>query len=137
MDSQLNRLLQDAVQFSAQAQYDLICTFDAIHDQAQPDRVLANIYCALKPDGLSLMQDIRASSDVGNNLNHPLGPFLYAISCNHCMAVSLAAGGMGLGTMWGEELALEMLQTAGFTQVHVHQLEHDVQNNYYVVHKAG
>ncbi len=128
---------QDAVQFSAQAQYDLICTFDAIHDQAQPDRVLANIYRALKPDGLYLMQDIRASSNVGNNLDHPIGPFLYAISCNHCMTVSLAAGGMGLGTMWGEELALEMLQAAGFTRVQVHQLEHDVQNNYYVVYKAG
>ncbi|MEO1070014.1 MAG: class I SAM-dependent methyltransferase, partial [Cyanobacteria bacterium J06638_6] len=127
--------VQDAAQMADTAQYDLIFTFDAIHDQAQPDRVLANIYRALKPDGLYLMQDIRASSDVGGNLDHPVGPLLYTISCNHCMSVSLAAGGPGLGTMWGEELAVEMLGAAGFTRIAVNQLEHDFQNYYYVVQK--
>ncbi|MGD1939889.1 MAG: class I SAM-dependent methyltransferase [Leptolyngbyaceae cyanobacterium] len=127
--------IQDAAQFTEVAPYDLICTFDAIHDQAQPDRVLANIYRALKPDGVYLMQDIRASSDVGGNLDHPIGPLLYTISCNHCMTVSLAAGGRGLGTMWGEELAVDMLREAGFTRIEVNQLEHDFQNNYYVVQK--
>jgi SAM-dependent methyltransferase len=129
--------VQDAAQIADAAQYDLIFTFDAIHDQAQPDRVLANIYRALKPDGVYLMQDIRASSDLSGNLDHPVGPLLYTISCNHCMSVSLAAGGPGLGTMWGEELAVEMLREAGFTRVVVNQLEHDFQNYYYVVHKAG
>lgn len=46
--------------------------------------------------------DITASSTLADNLDHPLGPFLYTIiSCMHCMTVSLAAGGMGLGTMLG------------------------------------
>jgi hypothetical protein len=78
------------------------------------------------------MQDIRASSDVANNRDHPLGPLLYTVSCMHCMTVSLAQGGAGLGTMWGEEKALEMLAEAGFPEVEVHRLEHDIQNNYYV-----
>ena len=51
------------------------------------------------------------------------------------MSVSLAAGGAGLGTMWGKEQALDMLVLAGFSQVRVHELPHDIQNYYYVAHK--
>lgn len=125
----------DAALLRQREQYDLITTFDAIHDQAQPDIVLSNIYRALRPDGTYLMQDIRATSDVGGNLDHPVGPLLYTVSCLHCMTVSLAAGGMGLGAMWGEEQALTMLESAGFKHVEIKQLEHDFQNNYYIVKK--
>lgn len=128
--------IQDAATFEAVDRYDLITTFDAIHDQAHPDRVLSNIRQALKPDGIYLMQDIRAASNVAGNLNHPAGPFLYTISCMHCMTVSLAQGGMGLGAVWGEEKALEMLKAAGFSQVTIKQLAHDFQNSYYIVRKA-
>ena len=131
----INYVVQDAAQINEVETYDLIFTFDAIHDQAHPGVVLNNIYRALRSDGVYLMQDIRAATDVGGNLDHPIGPLLYTISCNHCMSVSLAAGGMGLGAMWGEELALQMLQAAGFTHVDVRQLEHDFQNNYYVTRK--
>lgn len=127
--------VQDAAQIAETAQYDLILAFDAIHDQAQPDVVLQNVYQALKSDGLFLMQDIRASSYLGNNLDHPAAPLLYTISCNHCTAVSLASGGPGLGAMWGEELAIDMLKAAGFSQIDVQQLEHDFQNNYYLIRK--
>lgn len=115
--------------------FDLITTFDAVHDQAQPLRVLRGIHRALKPDGVYLMQDIRASSHIPNNLDHPIGTFLYTISCMHCMTVSLAQGGEGLGTMWGEELTREYLQRAGFGAIETHQLAHDIQNNWYVVRK--
>ncbi len=82
------------------------------------------------------MQDIRASSHLENNLEHPIAPFLYTISTMHCMTVSLAQGGEGLGTMWGEELALEMLREAGFDQIAVRQPPHDFQNNFYLMRKA-
>lgn len=118
-----------------EGQFDFITTFDAIHDQARPDRVLRGIRRALKDDGVYLMQDIAASSKVENNLEHPLGPLLYSISTMHCMTVSLAQGGMGLGTMWGREKAQEMLQEAGFSQVIIHNLSHDIQNDYYVIQK--
>jgi hypothetical protein len=81
------------------------------------------------------MQDIAGSSHVHNNLDHPIAPFLYTISVMHCMTVSLAEDGEGLGTMWGEEKALEMLAEAGFTGVDVKQLAHDFQNNYYICAK--
>jgi len=86
----------------------------------------------LKPDGVYLMQDIAGSSQVEKNLAHPMGPFLYTVSTMHCMTVSLANGGAGLGAMWGEELALRMLKEAGFTSSRVERLSHDVQNAYFI-----
>jgi len=73
---------------------------------------------------------------VEKNVDHPMGPFLYTISCMHCMTVSLALGGAGLGAMWGEEKAREMLDEAGFESVEVKRLGHDIQNNYYVIRKS-
>ena len=115
-----------------EAAYDLVTAFDAIHDQARPDNVLAGIRRSLKAGGVFLMQDIRASSAIAENRDHPLGTLLYTISCMHCMTVSLAQGGMGLGAMWGEQKALEFLNLAGFANVEVRTLEHDIQNNYYI-----
>lgn len=75
------------------------------------------------------MQDIKGSSHVYNNIDHPLGTFLYT----HCMTVSLAQGGEGLGAMWGEEKTREYLARAGFRSVEKHELTHGIQNNWYVV----
>jgi hypothetical protein len=77
-----------------------ITTFDAVHDQASPRNVLRGILISLADDGVYFAQDIKASSDVQHNRKHLLGPLLYTISCMHCMTVSLAQGGDGLGAMW-------------------------------------
>jgi 2-polyprenyl-3-methyl-5-hydroxy-6-metoxy-1,4-benzoquinol methylase len=118
--------------------YDLITAFDVIHDQARPHDVLREVARALRPDGTFLMVDVRASSDLEGNIGHPLGPFLYGMSTMHCMTVSLALDGAGLGTVWGEEKALAMLREAGFASVDVHQLgPDDPLNNYYLARKTG
>ncbi len=113
--------------------FDLVTTFDAIHDQAKPLNVLKGIRRTLKADGVYLMQDISGTSHVNKDIAHPLGTLLYTVSCMHCMTVSLAQGGEGLGAMWGEEKTQEYLQRAGFSSVTVNRLAHDVQNNWYVV----
>jgi ubiquinone/menaquinone biosynthesis C-methylase UbiE len=115
--------------------FDFVTTFDAIHDQAKPLNVLRGIRRALRPTGIYLMQDIKGSSKIYNNLDHPLGPLLYTVSCMHCMTVSLAQNGEGLGAMWGEEKTREYLEKAGFASVEKHELAHDIQNNWYVVRK--
>ena len=115
--------------------FDFITTFDAIHDQAKPLAVLEGIHRALKSDGTYLMQDISGTSHVDKDKEHPIGTFLYTISCMHCMTVSLAQGGEGLGAMWGEERTREYLQRAGFRSIVTHRLAHDIQNNWYVVRK--
>jgi 2-polyprenyl-3-methyl-5-hydroxy-6-metoxy-1,4-benzoquinol methylase len=127
--------LSDFDETAPVAEFDFITTFDAVHDQAQPLRVLKGIHRALKPDGVYLMQDIKASSRIHENLSHPIGTFLYTVSCMHCMAVSLAQGGEGLGAMWGEQKTREYLEKAGFRSVEKNELAHDVQNNWYVVRK--
>lgn len=127
---------RDAAKLDDENRFDIVFVFDAIHDQIDPHAMLAGIHRALKDDGLLLAQDIRSSSHVENNLDHPVAPFLYTISTMHCMTVSLAHGGCGLGTCWGEELALKMLDEAGFVSVAVHTLDHDIMNNYYICRKS-
>jgi 2-polyprenyl-3-methyl-5-hydroxy-6-metoxy-1,4-benzoquinol methylase len=115
--------------------FDFITTFDAIHDQGRPLNVLKGIRRALKPDGVYLMQDINGTSHVDKDIDHPVGTFLYTASCMHCMTVSLAQGGEGLGAMWGEEKTREYLQRAGFRSITPHRFAHDIMNNWYVVTK--
>jgi 2-polyprenyl-3-methyl-5-hydroxy-6-metoxy-1,4-benzoquinol methylase len=128
--------VRDVATLDEKEHYDLITTFDAVHDQAKPAAVLEGIVDALRADGVYLMQDIAGSSHLQNNLDHPLGPFMYTVSTMHCMTVSLAQGGEGLGAMWGEEKATEMLRETGFGQVEVKQLPHDFQNSYYIAKKG-
>ena len=121
--------------------YDLITAFDAIHDQAQPTKVLRAIYNALRNgsdqvDSLFLMQDIAASSYVNENKSNPLAPALYTISTMHCMTVSLASNGEGLGAVWGRQKAVEKLREAGFSgEINVKEIEGDILNYYYIAKK--
>jgi 2-polyprenyl-3-methyl-5-hydroxy-6-metoxy-1,4-benzoquinol methylase len=127
--------LTDFDQKAEREAFDLITTFDAVHDQARPLNVLQGVCRALKPDGVYLMQDIKGSSQIHKNVDHPLGTLLYTVSCMHCMTVSLAQGGEGVGAMWGEEKTREYLHKAGFRSIEKHELTHDIQNNWYVVRK--
>jgi len=132
--------VRDATDFDRTAEreaFDFVTTFDAVHDQARPLNVLKGIARTLKPDGVYLMQDIHAHSHIHGNTDQPLAPFQYTISCMHCMTVSLAQGGDGLGAMWGREKALDYLAEAGFTDVDVHQLQHDIQNDYFIARKQA
>ncbi len=113
--------------------FDFITTFDAVHDQADPAALLRGIRRSLRGEGVYLMQDIHASSRLHENLDHPMGTFLYTISCMHCMTVSLAQDGKGLGAMWGRQTAERMLREAGFSRIEVRRLQHDIQNDYWVI----
>ena len=124
--------VQDVEHFPENEKFDLVTAFDAIHDQAAPVKVLENIRKAVKVDGVFLMQDIGSSSLLENNKTLPLAPFLYTVSCLHCMTVSLALDGHGLGAMWGKEKAIQMLNDAGFSDVQVKKLDQDPINYYYI-----
>ena len=113
--------------------YDLVTAFDAIHDQAHPGAGAGQHPRSLRPGGTFLMVDIKASSQLENNLDLPWASFLYAVSTVHCMSVSLGQGGDGLGTVWGTELADP---DAPGRRVHrrstQHELEQDPFNAYFV-----
>jgi ubiquinone/menaquinone biosynthesis C-methylase UbiE len=96
--------VRDVASINEHEKYDLITAFDVIHDQAQPAKVLNEIYHALRNKqeeeggaraGIFLMQDMAASSKLEGNIENPLGPTLYSISTMHCMTVSLAYNGEG------------------------------------------
>ncbi len=131
------RDLSDFDDWASPRTFDLVTTFDAIHDQARPLNVLKGIHRTLRDDGVYLMQEIGGSGHVHEDAKHPIGTLLYTVSCMHCMTVSLAQGGDGLGAMWGEAKAREYLERAGFRSIETHRLAHDVQNTWYVVRKAA
>ena len=117
---------------SVTGEYDLITTFDTVHDLARPDETLQAIHAALREGGVFLMGDIAASSELEENKDHPMGPTLFTFSVFHCMTVSLSQGGPGLGTVWGEQRAEKMLREAGFGSVEVNHIEGDPMHVYYV-----
>lgn len=127
--------IKDALLVEELGKFDLITAFDTIHDQVQPTKVLKAINASLNNDGFFLMQDIAASSKVEKNIDSLLAPTLYTISTMHCMSVSLAFDGEGLGTMWGKELAVNKLTEAGFKDIKVKNIEGDIMNYYYVSRK--
>ncbi|MCK0097737.1 class I SAM-dependent methyltransferase [Yoonia sp. F2084L] len=114
--------------------FDLICGFDAVHDQADPKAFLRITKRSLRPGGVFLMQDIGGSRDLEKNIENPFAPLLYMISSMHCTPISIGQGGPGLGAMWGVETAEEYLAEAGFASVETHRLPHDPLNAYFVAH---
>jgi 2-polyprenyl-3-methyl-5-hydroxy-6-metoxy-1,4-benzoquinol methylase len=127
--------IKDALLVEELGKFDLITAFDTIHDQVQPTKVLKAINASLNNDGFFLMQDIAASSKVEKNIDSILAPTLYTISTMHCMSVSLAFDGEGLGTMWGKELAVNKLTEAGFKDIKKKNVEGDIMNYHYVSRK--
>lgn len=127
--------VKDVATLDGSKKYGLITVFDAIHDQAQPRKVLKAIADSLQPDGILLCSDIAGDSGHAGNMDHPLGAAMYAISTFHCMTVSLALGGEGLGTMWGQQKARELFREAGFTSVEEKFVEGDIMNVYYICRK--
>jgi len=112
--------------------FDYVCAFDAIHDQSHPLEALKGVFYMLAPGGLFSMIDIKASSELAGNLDHPMGPFLYTVSLMHCMPIGLNDNGAGLGMMWGRQKAEEMLRLAGFKQIEVLDMDYDGFNLHYL-----
>lgn len=126
---------RDLTGFSEPGCFDFITSFDAVHDQKDPQGLLRGIHGALREHGVYLMQDIGGSARLENNLDFPFAAFLYTASCMHCTPVSLGQGGAGLGTMWGWETAEDMLRTAGFDNLTRHVFPHDPMNVWFVAHR--
>jgi len=94
--------------------FDLITTFDVVHDSADPVGLMKAIRRALEPGGTYLMLEMNCSPNVNENIN-PIGKFLYTVSTLYCMTQSLAANGEGIGAAMGEPKARELAAAAGFT----------------------
>jgi 2-polyprenyl-3-methyl-5-hydroxy-6-metoxy-1,4-benzoquinol methylase len=115
-------------------EFDFMITFDCIHDMTHPDKVIASIKKAIKPDGTWLIKDIRSKPGFKDNLKNPMLAMLYGFSVSSCMSSALSEeGGAGLGTLgFNPEVAERMVRAAGFTHFKMHDFE-DPGNLYYEV----
>ncbi|MCH9802501.1 methyltransferase domain-containing protein [Acidimicrobiales bacterium] len=127
----------DAAALDQVDRFDFVTTFDAIHDQAHPDTVLAGIYRMLRSGGTYLCVEPKSSSELADNIDEPMSAFMYSVSTMHCMTVSLAYGGEGLGTAWGHQTAVERLTSAGFSDIEVTGVRDDRSNSYFLSTKPA
>jgi SAM-dependent methyltransferase len=129
--------IQDVATFAPRQPFDIVLTFDAIHDQVDPAAVLGRVHDALVPGGVYILKEPHAADELVANLGNPMATILYATSTLHCLPVSLAHDGAGIGTMFGEGLARQMLATAGFVDVEVLEAPGDPADAIYVSRRAG
>jgi 2-polyprenyl-3-methyl-5-hydroxy-6-metoxy-1,4-benzoquinol methylase len=127
----------DAATLTADQPFGVAFVFNAVHDQARPLEVLTSIWSVLEPGGTLLMDEPCISSNLEDNIGNPIAAMTYSISLLHCMTVSLAEGGAGLGTGWGEQVALSLLSDAGFGPVEVHDAPGDPNNAIFVAHRPA
>ena len=130
-----NIRLEDAREapLPASPSFDFITTFDVVHDTPFPDRLIADIFAALKPTGSWLCSDIRSFPTFAENLeDNPHAALMYGFSLMVCMNSAMSEeGGAGLGTLgFNEDVAREMTSSAGFSRFRKLDYETAV-NSYY------
>lgn len=97
--------------------FDIIFTFDVIHDMAQPRQGLANIQRHLEPGGIYVLQEISCADERHDNRGS-VATIKYGMSLTYCMTTSLANHGEGLGTLgMPEKVVRELCAEAGFSSV--------------------
>jgi 2-polyprenyl-3-methyl-5-hydroxy-6-metoxy-1,4-benzoquinol methylase len=113
--------------------FDLICSFDCIHDMVDPKATVRAIRSALADDGVYVWSEPNAAANAHENRN-PVGKMFHAISPMHCMTVSLAHNGAGLGTVIGEEGARSLAKEAGFSHFEKLPIQHPL-NQFFALRK--
>jgi len=112
------------------AKFDIISTFDVVHDAVDPNALLKAIRQALAPGGIYLCLDINCSDQLAQ-MAGPMGAVFHGVSLFYCMTSSLAAGGAGLGTCGLHEKKLnELASEAGFSSVTKLPLDNPFNNLY-------
>jgi SAM-dependent methyltransferase len=112
------------------AEFDVITTFDVVHDAVDPLQLLQSIRRALRPGGIYVCLDINCSDKLEENAN-PLGAMFHGVSVFYCMTTSLANNGAGLGTLGFHEAKVrELCEQAGFSSVRRVPLENPFNNLY-------
>lgn len=115
------------------ASFDLVCTFDCIHDMSDPLAAMRAVRSAIRDDGVFLIGDIKSAPTFDENLErNPVVAMMYGFSVLSCLSSSMSEpDGAGLGTLgFHEDRAREFADGSGFSVVRVHDFEHPVQIYY-------
>ena len=112
------------------AEFDVIATFDVVHDAVDPLQLLQSIRRALRTGGIYVCLDINCSDKLEENAN-PLGAMFHGVSVFYCMTTSLANNGAGLGTLGFHEAKVrELCEQAGFSSIRRVPLDNPFNNLY-------
>ena len=96
--------------------YDLVATFDCLHDMGDPVGAARHVLESLAPDGTWLIVEPFANDALADNLN-PVGKLYYAASTMLCTPASLSQEvGLGLGAQAGEARLRQVIEDGGFTR---------------------
>ena len=99
--------------------YDLVTTFDALHDMGDPIGAAHHVHQALAADGTWMIVEPAAGDRPEDNFN-PIGRAYYGFSTLLCTPSSLAQDvGLALGTQAGPAKIKDVTTSAGFTQFRV------------------
>ncbi|MDP6930654.1 MAG: class I SAM-dependent methyltransferase [Planctomycetota bacterium] len=114
-------------------EFDLVTTFDCMHDMTDPTGTMRAVHRSIKPDGAWLIKDIRAQDSYAENLKNPVAPMMFGFSVLYCMSSALSKpGGAGLGTLgFPPGVCARMGADAGFSRFKVLDYEDDPFNYYY------
>ncbi len=131
VENRIEFVVGDAIQ-GLTDDYDIIMTFEVLHDAAQPVKLLQAIRQNLRDRGRFVCMEIESSEKLEDN-HGPLATVRYGASILYCMSTSLADGGAGLGTMGVNESKMkELCAEAGFGRVRKVPLENSIHSIYEV-----
>jgi 2-polyprenyl-3-methyl-5-hydroxy-6-metoxy-1,4-benzoquinol methylase len=96
--------------------YDLVTSFDCLHDMGDPLGAARHVREALAPDGTWMIVEPNAQDDPAGNLN-PVGRAYYSFSTFLCVPNARSQpGGYALGAQAGEAAIRAVATEAGFTR---------------------
>jgi 2-polyprenyl-3-methyl-5-hydroxy-6-metoxy-1,4-benzoquinol methylase len=117
LDERVTFDLRDVAAEGLPSRFDLITTFDVVHDAVDPLALLKAIRGGLAPGGTYLLLEINCADHAHDNAG-PIAQVLYGFSLLYCMTSSLAHDGAGLGTCGLPERKIRQLAAdAGFGSV--------------------
>jgi SAM-dependent methyltransferase len=115
LDGQVTFEVASAQDFSG-GPFDLVTSFDCLHDMGDPLGAARHVREQLAPDGTWLVVEPAAGDTVADNLN-PVGRVYYSFSAFLCVPSALAQeGGYSLGAQAGEAAIARLAADAGFSR---------------------
>jgi hypothetical protein len=106
------------------AHFDLVLTFDCLHDMPRPHDAAQSIRAAIDPEGTWLVKEIRSTGNYRSDRHNPLLALMYSMSVTTCLQSSLSEpGAEGYGTLGLPPARVEaMAHDAGFSTVTQHDI---------------
>jgi ubiquinone/menaquinone biosynthesis C-methylase UbiE len=96
--------------------YDLVTSFDCLHDMGDPIGAATHVREALAPDGVWMIVEPIAADDLAGNLN-PVGRLYYGFSTFVCVPNAKSQGStQPLGAQAGEAAIRQIVTASGFSR---------------------